>query len=138
MSLKTIVSLTGQGDDLFDRSLLGCTGAVLVLVAYLFRHLAIDASASMSSAWRVVIALLLIAMAGWGFLLIAGALAGPQSKWRRFAWAVVPDRGGKEGIALAVLVFIPAYLVTALLRSLGVRGSPDVTQSCIQERSLPK
>ena len=61
-------------------------------------------------------------MCAWAFLLLAGAFARPQTRAWKWARKWVPDGTGEEGLVLVVVLYLPAVVLTLLLRAFGVRG----------------
>ncbi len=68
----------------------------------------------------VAIGLLLIC---WGCLLFARTFFAPKNRWSKLAEKYHPDTCDGEGIVIiVVLFFLPAVLLTLILRIFGIRG----------------
>lgn len=59
----------------------------------------------------------------WGCLLLARTFFAPKSRWSKLAEKYHPDTSDGEGIIIIfVLFFLPAVLLTLILRVIGIRG----------------
>jgi hypothetical protein len=68
--------------------------------------------------WAV--AILFIA---WGGILVSRCVLSAQSRMARFIDSHPPDtHGAEEGIVLILIIYLPAALLTLLLRFFGIRG----------------
>jgi cytochrome c biogenesis protein CcdA len=63
-----------------------------------------------------------IPVTAWGGLLVSRCALSAQSRMGRFADKCLPDGQGEEGLALILVIYLPAALLTLLLRLFGVRG----------------
>ena len=66
-----------------------------------------------------VVAILFIAGGG---ILVSRCVLSVQSRMARFIDSRLPDAPGLEGLALILVIYLPAALLTLLLRFFGVRG----------------
>ncbi|WP_065752444.1 hypothetical protein [Bradyrhizobium paxllaeri] len=109
-------------DDLFERIVFVLSGLLfgglgVVLLAFLLT----DASASpLANALLWTFAILLTSMGG---LMAARCALPAQSRLARFLDRNLPDDVGSEGIVLLIFaIYLPAMLLTLLMRRLGIRG----------------
>jgi hypothetical protein len=58
----------------------------------------------------------------WGTLLVSRCALSARSRLARFMDRHLPDGAGEDGVALVFAIYLPAALLTLLLRLLGVRG----------------
>ena len=110
-----------ERDDLFFRVVFVLSGLLsgglgIALLVFVSTH----ASASLLAVLFWPLAILLAAVGG---LMAARCAVPAQSRLARLLDRNVPDAAGLEdGIFLIVAIYLPAVLLTLLLRFLGVRG----------------
>jgi hypothetical protein len=120
--LRVILSPFSR-DDLYLRVVqVLCGGTIAYGALAVIRSLLTDAEWS-QPAWFAVFAwLLAIAFLVWGSVLLAGAVSPVAWKSYSLARRAIPDGVAEDGILLVVVFFIPAAILTLLLRAFGVRG----------------
>ena len=76
----------------------------------------------------------------WGAVLVLRCALSARSRMARFVDRYLPDAFGFEEAALLLLaVYLPAALLTLLLRRLGVRGQRTSSTALVRPRSqLPR
>jgi hypothetical protein len=125
-SLRRLV-ISFERDDLFLRVVFLLSGPLfggigIALLVFASTH----ASASPSA--EVLFWTLAILFTAAGGLLAARCALPAQSRLAQFLDRNVPDSAGlEEGIFLIVAIYLPAALLTLLLRFLGVRGQRSST-----------
>jgi hypothetical protein len=71
----------------------------------------------------VVYWLIAILLTAWGALLLSRCVLPAQSRIARLVQRILPDAAGFEEAGLLILlIYLPAMLLTLLLRLVGVRG----------------
>jgi hypothetical protein len=72
---------------------------------------------------QVVYWVIAILFTAWGGFLVSRCVLSAQSRMARFMDRYLPDAVGfEEAVALILAIYLPAALLTLLLRLLGVRG----------------
>ena len=109
-------------DDLFAR-------VVFVLSGLLFGGLGVailaflSMDASVSPLAKVLFGTIAILLTSMGGVMAARCALPAQSRLARFLDRNLPDAGGLEdAVFLIVAIYLPAMLLTSLMRRLGIRG----------------
>jgi hypothetical protein len=125
-------------DDLFVR-------VVCFLAGLLFGGLGVATSIwvathHLSPAIQVLCWTFAILFTVWGALLFPRCVLSAHSRMARFIDRYLPDAAGFEDAALLVLaIYLPAALLTLLLRFLSVRGQRTSSMAFVTPRSqLPR
>ncbi|KRR17190.1 hypothetical protein CQ14_12400 [Bradyrhizobium lablabi] len=109
-------------DDLFERVVFVLTGLLFGgLGVALLAFLSTDASASRMA--KVFLWPLAVLLTSAGGLMAARCALPAQSRLARCLDSNLPDAGWlEENVFLIVVIYLPAILLTLLMRRLGIRG----------------
>jgi len=73
--------------------------------------------------WQVLLAAFMAGLFFCAAVMFGGCFASPGSRWSRWAQKATPDAVDiGEAIFIVAVIFLPAVVITVLLRYIGVRG----------------